>query len=439
MPTATPDSTAASTCRSTRRCRSAFGGTKWEVLVGVRNLFRDPNDPARSTTNCSSSARPSASSAASWSGSNELGGAGLEHGSSRRRLHPDFRHRFFCRIRSSGFWNRTSDVEPSCRSATKPLNRQGFTGDRAVRLRERRLLAHARILPCPAAPTCRFARTPGVRPGSRLTAQAGRRRRACSAWRSRTSPCARPGRARGRRALAAQARRSWPREIVAADSPAARAGLARGRHPRSRSTAGRCRRRPATSSTSLHARAPRRPLDYTIAAAADRTQMLDVAVAPIPSGRAALYYALAAVGIFSLLVGASVRLRRPGQPGDAALLLADGRVLRRARVLVQRPARPLDWVFYWGDVVGAAAAAAALPALRARLPRAAGQLGAQRRRPHAAAAALPAGAAARRRARRGAAARRAARATCCRRVAHAASSAASCSTSRSAWSPGWRS
>ena len=23
-----------------------LGGTKWEVLVGVRNLFRDPNDPA---------------------------------------------------------------------------------------------------------------------------------------------------------------------------------------------------------------------------------------------------------------------------------------------------------------------------------------------------------------------------------------------------------
>jgi hypothetical protein len=22
------------------------GGTKWEVLVGLRNLFRDPNDPA---------------------------------------------------------------------------------------------------------------------------------------------------------------------------------------------------------------------------------------------------------------------------------------------------------------------------------------------------------------------------------------------------------
>ena len=38
-----PASTAASTSRSIRRCRSAFAGTKWEVLVGLRNLFRDPD------------------------------------------------------------------------------------------------------------------------------------------------------------------------------------------------------------------------------------------------------------------------------------------------------------------------------------------------------------------------------------------------------------
>ena len=34
-------------------------------------------------------------------------------------------------------------------------------------------------------------------------------------------------------------------------------------------------------------------------------------VAPVPSSPLPLYFALAAVGIFSLLVGASVRLRRP--------------------------------------------------------------------------------------------------------------------------------
>ena len=51
------------------------------------------------------------------------------------------------------------------------------------------------------------------------------------------------------------------------------------------------------------------------------------------------YFVLAAVGIFTLLVGGAVRLRRPARSGDAALLLALGRVLRRLHVLVQRPAR----------------------------------------------------------------------------------------------------
>ncbi len=38
---------------------------------------------------------------------------------------------------------------------------------------------------------------------------------------------------------------------------------------------------------------------------------MNIAVEPIPSGARGLYYVLAAVGIFSLLVGAAVRLRRP--------------------------------------------------------------------------------------------------------------------------------
>ena len=42
----TPGSMRGSTCRSIRLSRSGLGSTKWEVLVGVRNLFRDPNDPA---------------------------------------------------------------------------------------------------------------------------------------------------------------------------------------------------------------------------------------------------------------------------------------------------------------------------------------------------------------------------------------------------------
>ena len=53
-----------------------------------------------------------------------------------------------------------------------------------------------------------------------------------------------------------------------------------------------------------------------------------------------MYFVLATVGLFTLLVGASVRLRRPTRSGDAAFLLAVRRVLRRVHVLVQRPVRP---------------------------------------------------------------------------------------------------
>ena len=95
-----------------------------------------------------------------------------------------------------------------------------------------------------------------------------------------------------------------------------------------------------------------------------------------------------------------------GKPGDAALLLAVRRVLRRADVLVQRPARHARLGLLLGRRGVDAAAAAALRALRARVPRAARQLGAQRRRPHPAAAAVSAGAAARRRPGRDDSARR---------------------------------
>jgi two-component system, NtrC family, sensor kinase len=81
------------------------------------------------------------------------------------------------------------------------------------------------------------------------------------------------------------------------------------------------------------------------------TEVRPVTLAPIPQGNTALYYVLAAVGIFSLLVGAGVRLRRPGDPATLHffwLCLAffgaftfsfNGRLDR------------LDWVFYWADEV----------------------------------------------------------------------------------------
>ena len=79
--------------------------------------------------------------------------------------------------------------------------------------------------------------------------------------------------------------------------------------------------------------------------------MLTVAVAPIPSGSRPLYFALAAVGIFSLLVGASVRLRRPDHQATLHffwLCIAFFGVLAFS---FSGRLDTLDRVFYWGDVV----------------------------------------------------------------------------------------
>jgi len=99
----------------------------------------------------------------------------------------------------------------------------------------------------------------------------------------------------------------------------------------------------------LHGSQAGRELAYTLMRDGTR-ELRDVAVLPVPQGNRALYFVLAGVAIFTLLVGASVRLRRPG---DAATLhffwlcvsffgvfafSFSGRLDR------------LDWVFYWADV-----------------------------------------------------------------------------------------
>ena len=55
------------------------------------------------------------------------------------------------------------------------------------------------------------------------------------------------------------------------------------------------------------------PLSYTVLRLGEQ-RMLNVEVAPVPAGIRTLYVIGAAIGIFTLLVGAAVRLRRPNDP-----------------------------------------------------------------------------------------------------------------------------
>ncbi len=102
--------------------------------------------------------------------------------------------------------------------------------------------------------------------------------------------------------------------------------------------------------TALHAGRSGTRLGYTVLRLQER-ETHQIQLAPLSRGNTALYYVLAAVGIFTLIVGAAVRFRRPGDEATLHffwLCLAffgaftfsfNGRLDR------------LDWVFYWADAV----------------------------------------------------------------------------------------
>jgi two-component system, NtrC family, sensor kinase len=136
--------------------------------------------------------------------------------------------------------------------------------------------------------------------------------------------------------------------IVDDSSPAARAGVKPG------DVLIAVNGRPVQSVENLveifHSAARGDRLDYTVLRLTSQ-EMVTVAVAPIPAGARGLYFALAAVGIFSLLVGASVRLRRPDHQATLHffwLCIAFFGVLAFS---FSGRLDTLDRVFYWGDVV----------------------------------------------------------------------------------------
>ncbi|HEX3645214.1 MAG TPA: PDZ domain-containing protein, partial [Vicinamibacterales bacterium] len=98
-------------------------------------------------------------------------------------------------------------------------------------------------------------------------------------------------------------------------------------------------------------------LVYTLLRAGAR-QPLEVTLAPAPRGNS-LYYVLAAVGLFTLLVGASVRLRRPRDQATLHFFWLCVAFFGVFTFSFNGPFDRLDWAFYWGDAI----AFALLPAL----------------------------------------------------------------------------
>ena len=91
-------------------------------------------------------------------------------------------------------------------------------------------------------------------------------------------------------------------------------------------------------------------LRYTVLRLGTR-EVLDIRVAPIPNGPEALYYVLAAVGIFTLLVGGAVRLRRPRDPATLHFFWLAVAFFGVFTFSFSGRLDRLDWVFFWADEV----------------------------------------------------------------------------------------
>jgi hypothetical protein len=98
-----------------------------------------------------------------------------------------------------------------------------------------------------------------------------------------------------------------------------------------------------------HARAGDRHT-YTLLRLGSR-EMANVSLAPMPSGAGLFYYVLAAVGIFTLLVGAAVRARRPTDQATLHFFWLSVAFFGSFTFSFSGKLDRVDWVFYWGDAI----------------------------------------------------------------------------------------
>ena len=97
---------------------------------------------------------------------------------------------------------------------------------------------------------------------------------------------------------------------------------------------------------------------YTVLRLGTR-KVVDVPIAPVPNASGVLYFLLAGVGIFTLVVGGAVRLRRPRDQATLHFFWLSVAFFALFTFSFSGRLDRLDWVFYWGD----AAATLLLPPL----------------------------------------------------------------------------
>jgi two-component system NtrC family sensor kinase len=100
----------------------------------------------------------------------------------------------------------------------------------------------------------------------------------------------------------------------------------------------------------LHAAGHGSTLRYTVLRLGS-SDVIDVRLAPIPGGAGVLYFVLAAVGTFTLLVGGAVRLRRPRDAATLHFFWLAVAFFGAFTFSFSGRLDRLDWVFYWADLV----------------------------------------------------------------------------------------
>src|SRR5262245_55024814 len=89
---------------------------------------------------------------------------------------------------------------------------------------------------------------------------------------------------------------------------------------------------------------------YTLLRLGSR-EMANVSLEPMPSGASLFYYVLAGVGIFTLLIGAAVRARRPTDQATLHFFWLSVAFFGLFTFSFSGRLDRVDWVFYWGDAI----------------------------------------------------------------------------------------
>ena len=80
-------------------------------------------------------------------------------------------------------------------------------------------------------------------------------------------------------------------------------------------------------------------------------EVANLSLSPMPNGAGLYYYVLAAVGIFTLLVGAAVRARRPTDQATLHFFWLSVAFFGLFTFSFSGRLDRVDWVFYWGDAI----------------------------------------------------------------------------------------